>query len=339
MVILKKALKYAGVGIGIFILFILGLAYSQATRPVSLEANPVIFEIEKGMTLKRIAQTLGERQLIHSPSAFRLLAFFKNKQSQIHAGEFELSPSMTPGEILQRITSGQTVLYTVTIPEGYRITEIAALFAEKGLVDAETFIQLSESEELAHSLGIQEKNLEGYLYPETYSFSKNTGEKKIIQTMVETFNARILKPEYIERAKETGFTFHEIITLAALIEKETGKDEERKLISSVFHNRLKKKMRLQCDPTVIYIIKDFDGNLRKRDLFLDSPYNTYRYSGLPPGPIASPGKGSIEAALFPADTDHLYFVSKQDGSHQFTSNLVDHNRAVRKYQLKRVNDR
>ncbi|MFQ5443231.1 MAG: endolytic transglycosylase MltG, partial [Nitrospinales bacterium] len=140
MAILKRTLNVAGVGFGILILFIFGMVYSQATRPVSPKSRPTVFEIEKGMTLKRIAQTLGERQLIHSPSAFRLLAFFKNKQSQIHAGEFELSPSMTPGEILQRITSGQTILYTVTIPEGYRITEIAALFAEKGLVDAERFI-------------------------------------------------------------------------------------------------------------------------------------------------------------------------------------------------------
>ena len=154
--------------------------------------------------------------------------------------------------------------------------------------------------------------------------------------MVETFKERALKKEFLKRAREIGFTYHEIITLASLIEKETGKDSERKQISSVFHNRLKKNMRLQTDPTVIYAIENFDGNIRKRDLKIDSPYNTYRYKGLPPGPIASPGLKSIVASLYPAKTSNLYFVSRQDGSHQFSATLNEHNRAVQKYQLQRV---
>ena len=154
--------------------------------------------------------------------------------------------------------------------------------------------------------------------------------------MVDTFKQRALKQEFLNRAREIGFSFHEIITLASLIEKETGKDSERKQISSVFHNRLKRDMLLQTDPTVIYALENFDGNIKKRDLKIDSPYNTYRYKGLPPGPISSPGLKSIIAALYPANTPNLYFVSRQDGSHQFSSNLNEHNQAVRKYQLRKI---
>ena len=154
--------------------------------------------------------------------------------------------------------------------------------------------------------------------------------------MVNTFRERALNNKFINRAKEMGFSYHEIITLASLIEKETGKDSERKQISSVFHNRLKKNMLLQTDPTVIYAIKNFDGNIKKRHLKIDSPYNTYRYKGLPPGPISSPGLKSIIAALYPANTSNLYFVSRRDGSHQFSSTLNEHNQAVAKYQLRKI---
>ena len=184
--------------------------------------------------------------------------------------------------------------------------------------------------------GISADSLESNLFPETYQFVKFTAEATIVKKMVETFKERALKKEFLKRAREIGFTYHEIITLASLIEKETGKDSERKQISSVFHNRLKKNMRLQTDPTVIYAIENFDGNIRKRDLKIDSPYNTYRYKGLPPGPIASPGLKSIVASLYPAKTSNLYFVSRQDGSHQFSATLNEHNRAVQKYQLQRV---
>jgi len=243
---------------------------------------------------------------------------------------------MTPMDILEVVTSGKTILHAVTIPEGYRITEIAALLETKGLVNAENFIQETKDEKLIKSAGISGNSLEGYLFPETYNFSKNTSERKIIQRLLDIYHEKIKQHELRKRAQSSNLTFHQVMTLASLIEKETGIDEERKLISSVFHNRLRKKMLLQTDPTVIYAMADFDGNIRKKDLQVDSPYNTYRYKGLPPGPIASPGIKSIIAALEPSESDYLYFVSRKDGSHQFSSNLMDHNRAVRKYQLRRV---
>jgi UPF0755 protein len=315
-----------------------GVFYYTATHPFVEENNqaPVSVEITSGMPLNKISALFEERDLIGNSLAFQLLAFLQEKQGQIQVGEYELSPSMTPMDILEVVTSGKTILHAVTIPEGYRITEIAALLETKGLVNAENFIQETKDEKLIKSAGISGNSLEGYLFPETYNFSKNTSERKIIQRLLDIYHEKIKQHELRKRAQSSNLTFHQVMTLASLIEKETGIDEERKLISSVFHNRLRKKMLLQTDPTVIYAMADFDGNIRKKDLQVDSPYNTYRYKGLPPGPIASPGIKSIIAALEPSESDYLYFVSRKDGSHQFSSNLMDHNRAVRKYQLRRV---
>ena len=313
---------------------IMGSLYLQGSRPVNNDSNLQIFEVEPGMTLKRVAQKLSSQKLIRSASAFQAIGLIQNKQKLIMVGEYHISPSMLPVEILQRITSGKTVLYPVTIPEGYRITEIANLLEEKGLANKHVFLKQSKNLKLIE--GVPADSLEGYLFPETYNFSKSTSEATIIKKMVDTFKERTWKKKYRDRAIELGFSFHEIITLASLIEKETGKDSERKQISSVFHNRLKKNMRLQTDPTVIYAMANFDGNIRKHDLNIDSPYNTYRHKGLPPGPIANPGLKSIVSALYPANTSNLYFVSRQDGSHQFSATLSEHNRAVQKYQLRRV---
>ncbi|MEK9629867.1 MAG: endolytic transglycosylase MltG [Nitrospinota bacterium] len=321
-------------GLLALIWIIVGSLYFQASRPMSADTQPQVFEVKSGMSLKRVAQELSRQKLIRSASAFQAVALIQDKQKQIMVGEYHVSPSMLPVEILERITSGKTVLHPVTIPEGYRITEIADLLEERGLANKDLFLHQTKNMKLLE--GVPTDSLEGYLFPETYHFGKFTSEATIVKKMVDTFKQRALKKEYLKRAAELGFSYHEIITLASLIEKETGKDSERKQISSVFHNRLKKNMRLQTDPTVIYAIANFDGNIRKKDLKIDSPYNTYRYKGLPPGPIASPGLKSIIAALYPVNTSNLYFVSRQDGSHQFSTTLNEHNRAVQKYQLRRV---
>ncbi len=316
------------------ILIVAGLLFFKASLPMSDNTQPQVFEVKSGMTLKQVSQELFRQNLIRSANAFQAIALIQDKEKLIKVGEYYISPSMLPAEILQRITSGKTVLHSITIPEGYRITEIANLLEEKDLVDKNIFLQQAKNVELLE--GIPTSSLEGYLFPDTYHFGKRTTEAAIINKMVETFKERALKQEFLKRAEDLGFSYHEIITLASLIEKETGKDSERKQISSVFHNRLKKNMLLQTDPTVIYAIDIFDGNIRKRDLNIDSPYNTYRYKGLPPGPIANPGLKSIIAALYPATTSNLYFVSKQDGSHKFSSTLNEHNRAVQKYQLRKI---
>ncbi len=316
------------------ILIIAGLLFFEASLPMSKNTQTQVFEVKSGMTLKQVSQELFHQNLIRSANAFQTIAFIQDKEKLIKVGEYYISPSMLPNEILQRITSGKTVLHSVTIPEGYRITEIANLLEEQDLVDKNIFLQ--QVKNVDQMEGIATGSLEGYLFPDTYHFGKRTTETKIINKMVETFKERALKQEFLKRAEDIGFSFHEIITLASLIEKETGKDSERKQISSVFHNRLKKNMLLQTDPTVIYAIDVFDGNIRKRDLKIDSPYNTYLYKGLPPGPIANPGLKSITAALYPANTSNLYFVSKQDGSHKFSATLNEHNLAVQKYQLRKI---
>ena len=309
--------------------------FIYACLPVSSEYKAIIVEIQPGMNLKQVTQELAQNNLLNSPRAFRLLTWLEGKENQIQVGEFELSPSLASGEILKVITSGKTHLHSVTIPEGYRITEIAAVITQKGLTTDEEFLQEAEKKEFLSTLNIPTENLEGYLFPETYHFGKFLGTKIIVKTMLDTFKQRVLTPEILNRAKEMGMTIHETITLASLIEKETGSQSERSLISSVFHNRLKRNMLLQTDPTVIYAISNFDGNIRKKDLSIDSPYNTYMYPGLPPGPIASPGLESIIAALNPVESQYLYFVSRQDGSHHFSKSLIEHNRAVHRYQIRK----
>jgi len=305
--------------------------YHYASTPIVSEAPSHILEIKRGMTLRQIAGELNRQQLIRTPRAFALLAFLKGKQDKILAGEYLLSASMAPQTILATITTGKFVLYTLTVPEGYRIQEIAELVAASGLGEKSRFLEETRNLEWIQSLGIPGKNLEGYLFPDTYKFPKNAGEKRIVETMVKTFREKTASVR--KRAQALNVPLHEVVTLASIIEKETGQASERRLISSVFHNRLKKNMRLQTDPTVIYALANFDGNIRKKDLSVESPYNTYLYPGLPPGPIASPGMESLEAALDPEKTDYLYFVSRQDGTHQFSTNLEDHNRAVRQFQI------
>ncbi len=313
----------------IFVAFV----YQYATTPASASPDEQVVEIKPGMTLKKVAHFLADKELLKEPSNFMLYTYLQGEQNRIQAGEYRLSPSMPPRDILEALTSGMAVLYAVTIPEGYRITEIADLLEAKGLAEKAAFIEATRNRELLESMHIPSGSLEGYLYPETYQFSKAAGARRIVQTLLDTFKERVLQPERVQQVEAMQFTLHEIVTLASLIEKETGLGKERKLISSVFHNRLIKKMRLQTDPTVIYAMADFDGNIRKKDLSIDSPYNTYKHFGLPPGPIASPGLESIQAAMDPEESAFLYFVSRKNGSHQFSTNYNDHTNAVRKYQL------
>jgi UPF0755 protein len=212
--------------------------------------------------------------------------------------------------------------------------QIAAEIARLELADADAFRRLANDSEMAAALGHGVGRLEGYLFPETYYFAKDVTPRKIIETMVGRFDAQFSEA-WRRRAAQLKMSVHEVVTLASMIEKETGAAQERALISSVFHNRLKKKMRLESDPTVIYGLKEFDGNLTRKDLMTPSPYNTYLIAALPQGPIANPGRPALEAALFPAQSDYLYFVSKQDGTHLFSRTYREHSAAVLKYQLRR----
>ena len=236
--------------------------------------------------------------------------------------------------LLQSLEQGKILCHKVTIPEGFIIWQIAGLLADQGLANKEKFIALASDQNMTKEFGLQAKTLEGYLYPDTYHFSKGLSEKSIITTMVQRFKS-IIRPEWKKRCRDMDFTLHQIVTLASLIEKETSKRDEKFVVSAVYHNRLQQGIRLQCDPTIIYSLKNFNGNLTNKHLLIDSPYNTYRNYGLPPGPIANPGEESIQAALYPAKKDYCYFVSKNDGTHHFSRTLKEHNKAVYKYQKRR----
>ena len=278
-----------------------------------------------------MAALLKNEQLIRSRSAFLLLGKTRDIDRKIRPGEYELDAGMSPQDILTKLLAGRVVLHPVTIPEGYSLTQIAEVLATQQVTDTKEFTKLVRDRTFISTLGIEADSLEGYLFPETYSFAKGTKAREVIKAMVDGLH-RVWGAELQEQAARLKMSLHQVLTLASVIEKETGAKDERELLAAVFHNRLRKKIPLQSDPTVIYGLPGFDGNIHKRDLSVMSPYNTYRVQGLPPGPIASPGAHSLRAALFPAQASYLYFVSRNDGTHQFSSTLAEHNQAVEKYQ-------
>ena len=295
----------------------------------SIDHNEKLIIIKPGQNFKSFSERLYKDDIIKEPHKFNLLARIKGYDKKIKAGEYLLSASMAPNKIFQIIVRGKVRLYKLTVPEGYNLNQIALNIANAGLGREEDFLRAALDSSFVHEQKIDAETFEGYLFPDTYYFPKNITPEMIISTMVNRFRY-VFTPAFKEQAKKLGLSIHQIVTLASIIEKETGDPEERDIVSSVFHNRLKKNMRLESDPTVIYGIKNFDGNIKKRHLETLTPYNTYLIRGLPPGPIASPGLKAIEAALYPADTDFLYFVSKKDSTHMFSTNIRDHNRDVRK---------
>ena len=305
-----------------------------AARPAGFDAKKVVVNIPSGQSFKVTTDILFKAGIIKSPFKFNMVARLKGYDKQLKAGEYVLAASMPPIKILEKLVKGEVKLYKLTIPEGLNIYQIAELVAQAGLAEQAVFIETATDAAFAHKLGIAGDTFEGYLYPETYYFPKHVSADTIVSAMVKRFRL-VYKPEWEARGQALGFSTHQVVTLASIIEKETGAPFERPLISSVFHNRLKKKMRLESDPTVIYGLKNFDGNLNRKHLETRTPYNTYRIRALPPGPISNPGSASLEAALYPADTKYIYFVSKKNNTHQFSTNLIDHNQAVRKYQLRR----
>lgn len=304
-------------------------------RPAQQPGREVTVQIPAGSTFLEAARRLREEGVIRSVNGFVLLGKVKGQSGRIQAGELLFSTGMTPVEALEVLTRGKAVVYTVTIPEGMTAREVARILADKGLGDYDSFMRLVDDAGFAASLGLPSRRLEGFLFPETYSLTKGMGERSIMTLMVDGYR-KVFTADLKARAEELGMSELEVVTLASIIEKETGSAGERPMVSAVFHNRLRLGYRMQSCPTVIYGIPDFDGNLTRKNLKTDHPYNTYTRSGLPPGPISNPGRDSIEAALYPADVNYLYFVARGDGTHVYSTNLKDHNAAVRKYQLGEV---
>ena len=300
--------------------------------PAGFDQEEEIFIVRKGSALRSVATQLEKRKLIKSKDLFIVWALLKGGSRTIKAGEYSLNHSMAPVKIYTILTSGAVRTHPLTVPEGLTVKQISGLFATRGLVDKEEFMGLAMDKGFAASHKIDGLSTEGYLFPDTYLLSKGMGERQIIDLMINRFWQVF---DSLVQGKELPMSIREIVTLASIVEKETGLAEERPVIASVFLNRLKKRMRLESDPTVIYDLKGFDGNLKKKDLRTPSLYNTYRHRGLPPGPIANPGRASLDAVLNPVQTNYLYFVSKNDGSHFFSGTLKEHNRAVTRYQKRR----
>jgi UPF0755 protein len=253
----------------------------------------------------------------------------------VKAGEYDLSAALSPNEILEKISSGAVSTYAVTLPEGLNIWEIAERIEQTGIASRSAVLELALSKQFATEIGLEADSLEGYLYPETYRFAKGTDPKSALRTMVQQFQDKWTAEDRALLAR-SGRTMHQLVSLASIVEKETGTPAERPRIAAVFLNRLSRGMRLQSDPTVIYGILrktgSFSGNLRRVDLEADDPNNTYKRGGIPPGPIASVSMDAVRAVLSPERANFLYFVSRNDGTHQFSNTLVEHNKAVARYQ-------
>jgi UPF0755 protein len=299
----------------------------------------IVFEIPKGASLNQIADALETQGLVLSSGLFKWTTIALGKRRALKTGEYNILGRVSVVHLIDIFDQGRTLRYRVTIPEGLRMTEIFSLLQDLGVGDYDAYLDYSHKTELLEPFGLSltSPSLEGFLYPETYFFSKSIPESQVIQTMLRTFFASI-PDDYEHLAQKVGLTFYEAVILASIIEKETSVPSERTLISSVFHNRLNQRMRLQTDPTVIYGIPEFNGRLTRQLLLRQTPYNTYLNLGLPPTPIANPGLDSLLAAVKPDQTDYLFFVAKGDGSHYFSSNYRDHRQAVESFQLNRRPD-
>jgi len=332
---MKKILKITALGFGggIISLFLLFMGYSYS----GIDAEGII-EIPAGAGFNQIALDLKEKGIIENTRFFKLYALFRGDLKNIKPGEYLFKKDSTKKAVLDAIIRGDVRLYKVTIPEGSNIYQIAEILLQDLKIDKTDFLKKAKDENYLKEWKINGKSFEGYLYPETYYFAKGVKVSTIIEKMVKTFHEKFEKneDELISKGKKLGLSREQIVIFASLVEKETGLPEERKLISAVFHNRLRLGMKLQSDPTTIYgIFERYRGNLTKRDLQEDTPFNTYKIRGLPPGPIANPGMDALLAAVNPSPVTYLYFVSKNDKSHVFSDNLKDHNANVNKYQLHR----
>jgi UPF0755 protein len=310
-------------------------AYRKVFFPFQGYANHTVVLIESGMPVSAIARTLQRHGVIANAGYFirYYRMFFADRK--LKAGEYLFDGPLSMRQVIEKLEEGKAILYKVTVKEGLWIGETAQLLEAAGLFPAAEFRRAAGDPSLVRDIDPEAADLEGYLFPETYLVRKDISAREMVALMVKRFRQNFSN-SFIWRARDIGFSLRQAVILASLIEKETANRDERFLVSSVFHNRLRRNMLLDCDSTIIYALKKagaYDGNLRWDDLKSESPYNTRKHRGLPPGPIASPGIASLEAALYPESSDYLFFVAKDKGSHYFSKSLAEHNRAVRQYIL------
>jgi UPF0755 protein len=311
--------------------------YRKVHVPFQGYAKSVVVQIDSGMTVAAIAAKLQRQGIIANAAYFTRYyrLFFADKK--LKAGEYLFDAPLTMRQVIQKLDLGKAILYKITVKEGLWIGETAQVFADAGLFPAGEFLRATGNAKLIRDLDPQAKNLEGYLFPDTYLVRKDITASDMAALMVEHFRQNF-NNTFFWRARDINFSVRQAVTMASLIEKETANRDERFLVSSVFHNRLKQDMLLDCDSTIVYVLKKagrYSGKLGWDDLKVASPFNTRLHTGLPPGPIANPGYASLEAALYPENTEYLYFVAKDADSHYFSRSLAEHNRAVRKFIIDR----
>ena len=292
-------------------------------------------EIEPGTGTRAIGRQLVASGVIRDEWTFRLAVFLTGTARQLKAGEYRFAGPMSAKDVARMLARGDIYLRPVTFPEGLTLIEMSHIYESRGLGSAAAFLAATKDTTAIRAIDPQATDLEGYLFPETYNVPRKMNAAALVGRMVERF-LTIYDDSKRQEAQAHNLKTRDLVTLASIVEKESASLEERAIIAAVYGNRLRIGMPLQCDPTVIYAMEKaghYNGNLTKKDLQMDSPYNTYRHPGLPPGPIASPGRSSLEAALRPASADYLYFVSRNDGTHVFATTLAEHNRNVKEWQV------
>ena len=298
-------------------------------------------EIPAGSGSRVIGDRLVAAGVVRDALTFRLALLMSGQARGLQAGDYRFDRPMTPLEALGRIARGEVYVVNLTFPEGLNFREMAAIAESHGVGTAAEFVAAANDSSRINALDPAARNLEGYFFPDTYPVTRRTDTPRLIRSMVDRFE-QVLTPEMRRAVEQRGLSIHQAVTLASIVEKEAARPDERPMVAAVYLNRFRLGIPLQCDPTVIYALQlagKYTGNLRRDDLMFDSPYNTYRYPGLPPGPIASPGRAALDATIHPADVDYLYFVSRNDGSHAFARTLDEHNRNVQKYQVQYFRDR
>ncbi len=308
----------------------------RLSAPFKAYEGPEQFvEVAPGSTSQAIGRRLVDQGIVCDTLTFRIALWRSGAARQLRAGEYRFDRPMTPREVIDTMARGAVFQLPITFPEGLTIREMARSYEARGFGPAAAFADAARRAALIADLDAAAADLEGYLFPDTYLLTRRTSADQLAAQMVARFRA-VFTPALVEEAASNGLSVRQAVTLASLVEKETARADERPVVAAVYRRRLALGMGLQSDPTVIYALERagrYRGNLTKEHLRLDSPYNTYRYAGLPPGPIAAPGRSSLEAVLRPAAVDYLYFVSRNDGSHAFARTLAEHNRNVQRYQV------
>jgi UPF0755 protein len=298
-------------------------------------------DVPQGAGPAGIARRLTQAGVVRDATTFRLAVWLTGQGRRLQAGEYRFDHPVSARQVVDKLARGEVYLRPITFPEGLTMRQMADLYAQKGFGTADAFLAAARNVALISAIDPAAQDLEGYLFPDTYALPRTATADQLVARMVAGFE-KALTPDMRQQAVSRGLGVRQLVTLASIVEKETGAASERPLVAAVYSNRLKIGMGLQCDPTVIYALERagrYNGNLNRESLMFDSPYNTYRYAGLPPGPIANPGRGSLAAAARPADVPYLYFVSRNDGTHAFATTLEEHNRNVDEYQRKYFRDR